>query len=145
MSALKRVGISCQQFYDTKRKDPELATRYDQIKRDRGDMASEEPQRVLQELECGLEEDAHRGRVRAEIAQKIASMYDPEKYGNRVNITSDIGPNIIASMSAASLRLPPGRDLAQIVDAEYVAIPPLSPAQATDKQSAEWKEVFDED
>jgi hypothetical protein len=136
MDAFKEAHITSRDFYKEKRTNPTISALYDDIKRDRGDMASEEAYGVVRELDTGLITDEKHARVKAEILLKIAAMYDPNKFGNRVNVQADVGPNIIGAMSDAAKRLAPGRDLIPAIDAEYAVIVPKAADFLSDASAA---------
>lgn len=134
MRAARGNGITGRDFYKTLRDNPDVDDLYREIQRNRADMMVDEAYALSDDDEL-LPQAA---RERSAIRLKIAGLYDRKRYGEKIGIELDAGPNLVEAIEAAKRRvLPPPRDLSQTIDAEYTALEPPNAQGATDKQSDE--------
>lgn len=127
--------VSAQQFYDALEADPDLVARYRFIQKSRADMFADE---VLELAEEGAATgaDPRHVRVAADVKLKLASFYDRPRFGEKIGVELEAGPNLAEALQAARQRVPlPQCDLAQVTDVEYRALPSPAHDDATDKQS----------
>ncbi len=130
--ALDSVGLMRGSFYKHLRENPEIRQIYEDIQRSKADMIVDEA------YEISLDKSANPrlARVQAEIRLKIAAAYDRKKFGDKLAVEHDAGPNLAAAIAEAKGRaLLPPRDPGQITDAEYTEIPAPKASEPTDKQS----------
>lgn len=134
MKAARGNGITGRDFYKTLRDNSDVDDLYREIQRNRADMMVDEAYALSDDDEL-LPQAA---RERSAIRLKIAGLYDRKRYGEKIGIELDAGPNLVEAIAQAKRRvLPPPRDLSQTIDAEYTALEPPNAQGATDKQSDE--------
>lgn len=131
-SARDAHGVNGFDFYRLLRQQPDLKALYHQIQEARADMMYDE----AYEISTDESKAPHAARVMAEIRMKIGQAYDRKRFGDKVSVEVDAGPNLHAALEAAKTRvLLPVRDPAQITDAQYVDITQQSSGETTDQQS----------
>jgi hypothetical protein len=138
-SALFDAGLSQSIFYDVLAFNPSLETRYHELQRRRADIAVSKCYSIVE----GEISDALKTRVRVNTLIKLAGFWDRRRYGEKTTVSHDVGPDLLAALTAARSRALPARDLALIEDAQYTPIPNNTAAETTDKQSVA-KAVFDD-
>ena len=119
-------------FYTFLDDNPEIMAKHQAIKRHRADMMVDEA------LEIGTDNtvDPRRARVQIDSRLKIASYYDRQQYGERIDLNVHNHVDLIEAIAEADgrrLRLP--RNLENVTDAEFAALPGRSDSGAADNQS----------
>jgi hypothetical protein len=75
-------------------------------------------------------------RVAADIKLKLAGFYDRPRFGEKIGVELEAGPNLAEALAAANRRAPlPLCDLGQVTDAEFRALPGPQGQDATDNES----------
>lgn len=134
-AARTEFGVSAQQFYDALEADPALQQRYRFIQKSRADMFVDEACALA---ETGTDDgaDPRRVRVAADIKLKLAGFYDRPRFGEKIGVEIEAGPNLADALAAAKRRAPlPICDLGQVTDAEFRALPAVPAPSATDNES----------
>lgn len=131
---IARGDMRGRDFYKTLRDNPDIDDLYREIQRNRADMMVDEAYSLSDDASL----NPQAARERSAIRLKIAGLYDRKRYGEKVALEIDAGPNLVEAIEAAKRRvLPPPRDLSQTIDAEYTALEPSNTQGATDTQSDE--------
>ena len=126
------LGLSGRDFYRALDRDVDLKQLYYDTQRGRADMMYDEAYVIS--TDSGLNPNA--ARVMAEIRMKIGQAYDRKRFGEKIGVEVDAGPNLQAALEAAKSRaLLPGRDLGKVIDAQCVDITQQITKDATDTQS----------
>lgn len=132
-AARKAVSINGLNFYRVLRENLEIKELYYEVQKARADMMYDEAYQISTDGSL----IPHAARVMAEIRMKIGQAYDRKRFGDKVAVEIDAGPNLQLALEAAKSRaLLPTRDLVPITDAQYVEIAPQSSDEASDEQSA---------
>lgn len=137
---LDTIGLSRADFYGHKRKNPELQALYLEVQEARADMMVDEAYLL------GTDKDLNPqvARVQAEIRLKIAAAFDRRRFGERVQLDTEIKVSLTQAIEEGRRRaLRPPCDPATILDAEYTMITDASTPKASDKQSEQPKKAGD--
>lgn len=132
--ALKQERVNVSDFYDWLASNPSDETRYRDIQKARADIL------VSEAIDLGAGEFTNEvqisaARLRTQLRIKIAGFYDRRRYGEKVTHEIEAGPDLLAALDAARARALPNRDLAQTIDAEFVAITAQDAQVTTDETS----------
>lgn len=133
-----QVGIKFSEFYRILRENPSLQQEYYEIQRSRADMMTDE---VYLDSMDAEQKDARLLRARAELKLRVAGFYDRKRFGDKVQVEIDTGPDLTAALLAARQRSAlPARDLASgelIQDAAYKVIegPSVTDMQSVSRES----------
>ena len=133
-ATVKSHGIGWGTFRRRLDKNPDLQAEYERIQHWRGERYSEKGIEVGTDLSVDKEHVRAR-EVAAQVYERAASRYN-RRFNPRVTVEHDAGPNILSAMAEAQRRLPP-RDLAQVIEGEYAAIPALNALDAANEQSGD--------
>jgi hypothetical protein len=132
-AARDKLGIGGLAYYQCLRDNPDLKRLYYEIQEARADMMVDEAYAIS--MDSSLHPQA--ARVMADIRIKIAAAFDRKRFGEKVAVELDAGPNISEALAAARARtLRPPSDLAQIAAGQVIDITPTTLDATTDKQSA---------
>lgn len=127
------LGMEFKHFYQVLRENPSMQQEYYEIQRARADMMTDE---VYLDSVDAVQKDAKLLRVRADLKLRVAGFYDRKRFGDKVQVEIDTGPDLTAALLAARQRTAlPMRDPANtgpIIDAAFKEI---TGSRATDKQS----------
>lgn len=133
-AALKAHALHPHSFYTFLDDNPEIMAKHQAIKRHRADMMVDEA------YEIGTDENAEPRRARVQIDSriKIAGFYDRQQFGEKIDLTVHNHVDLSAALLEARNRaLPqPLRNLENVQDAEFVALPGAIDSGTADKQSA---------
>lgn len=131
-NAIRAEGMKNADYYRALREHTDLDIEYREIQKARADMMVDEA--------YDISTDSTRGpqiaRVQVDARIKIAGLYDRRRFGDKVQVELEAGPNITEAIEAGRRRLRPSCDPAQIIDVEIEEVPQLTEQRATDKQSA---------
>lgn len=131
-TAMREARTNPAAFYAFLAANPSDKTRYYTVQEARADMMFDE----CYELSTDAEIDPRRMRAAADIRMKIGAAYHRERFGERVDVNVSGQVDMVAALAEAKARiLRPLCDPAQIVDAEYTAIPAPNAFEASDMQS----------
>jgi len=128
---VKQHGLGWGTFRHVLEQHPELQSEYERIQHWRGEVYREKAIAIGTDMNS----DPRCARVASETLEKAAASYN-KRFNPRLTIEHDAGPNILSAMAEAQRRLPP-RDLAQVIEGEYAAIPALNALDAANEQSAD--------
>ena len=130
--AIDSTGLKRGLFYKFLRENPDLQQLYYEIQRSKADAIVDEAYQISMNDKA----DPRLARVQAEIRLKIAATYDRQRFGDKIAVEHDAGPNLMEALEAAKSRaLLPPRDPGKVTDAEYTEIPAPKAAEPSDKQS----------
>lgn len=128
------LNLKGRDFYQLLREEPALKERYYSIQQDRADMMFDE----AYQIGTDNDKDPRIARVQADIRMKIGAAYDRKRFGEKIGVELDAGPNLVEALQAARKRIAlPLCDPAPTLEAEYSVIPDESVERATDIQSDE--------
>lgn len=131
--SLDFIGLGSKQFYDGLARWPDLDTIYRAARRARGHLALDRNEEISDDLTSPFGSlDSRSARVAAEINSKLASMYAPDEYGDRIRVEHEV-IDVRAALDAARNRS--RRDLAAPIDVQFVEVSKASVLAAPDKAS----------
>ena len=131
-AALDAQNLRRGDFYKFKAENPDIEDLYVRVQQARADMMIDE----AYSLSTADMPDPRAARVKADIRIKIAGLYDRARFGDKVTLEHDAGPNVLAAIAAAKDRIArPLRDLGNVIEAQHVEVIDLTPSGTTDKQS----------
>ena len=135
-AALKKVGMAKREFYAAKRDNPDIQALYIETQLARADMMVDESYEISETVLTDENSDPRRARVASDIRMNIAKAFDRDRFGDNVKVniagTIDLTGALIEAKQRASL---PGRNLDQVIDAEYETLPSVVSVRSPDKQS----------
>lgn len=133
-AARAALNLKGSDFYACLRANPDIDAQYREVQRSRADMMIDE----AYDISTDKDGDPRIMRVQADVRVKIAGLYDRQRFGEKIDLTVHNHVDLSAALLEARNRaLPqPLRNLENVTDAEFVALPGISDSGAADKQSA---------
>lgn len=129
---LKKFRMHPSTFYKLRKIHAELEDAFIAAREFRGETDGDEVVSIADDPDI----DPQRARNMIDARKWRASKHYPKVYGDKQTLEIDTGPNLMDAISAAKQRaLPPGRNLEEVQDAQYVELPTQSTSEATDEQS----------